>query len=274
MFVVARAHTIRSCRSLRLLVMIPVLALGALALGCQDDLPKPASAAADAGGTTDAASSAACAAAIGPIDPSALIDNFEGGSGNLPMIGGRTGSWYAEGDATATAIIQPNGPAAPEVIPGGRCDSRHALHVTGNGFLDWGSEVSVPLDYGIDDAGVSGYQPYDASQYHGVTFFARIGDTSTNSMIFGISDEYARPEAGICVIGGGVGTGCYDSFTISLSPFIGTEWQQFRIQFAGLAQRNFGVHSDAFDTSKIYDLEFIIGPDTVFDLWVDDISFF
>jgi hypothetical protein len=256
-------------------VLIVALVLGALAAGCQDDKASPPS---DGGSSTDAADAGPvtpmCAAATGPTDPTALIDNFEGGSSYLPMIAGRTGGWYAEGDATASATIQPSGPAAPEVIPGSRCDSRHALHVTGTGFLDWGSEVSAPLDYGPNDAGVSGYRPYDASQYKGVTFFARIGDTSTNSVFFGISDEYARPEAGICVDGGGVGTGCYDAFGTDLSPFIGTEWQQFSIPFASLAQRNFGVHSNAIDTSMLYDVEFVFAANTVFDLWVDDISFY
>jgi len=271
MIAIARAQPFHARRRFRSLLLIPALALGALVAGCEDDQPNPLT---DAGSAGDGPVTPACTASAGPIDPTALIDNFEAGSSNLPMIAGRTGSWYAEGDATASATIQPHGFATPELIPGGRCDSRHALHVTGTGFLDWGSEISVPLAYGMNDAGVSGYQPYDASNYQGVTFFARIGDTSTNAVFFGISDEYARPEAGICKDGGGAGTGCYDSFGIDLSPLIGTDWRQFKIPFADLAQRNFGVHSNAIDTSMVYDLEFVFASNTVFDLWVDDISFY
>jgi hypothetical protein len=266
----------RACGSRGPLILLVAAALGALATGCQDSSPAGSADDADALDATDAAARPGCVAATGPIDPAALIDNFESGSSMLPMIAGRTGGWYAEGDSTPTAVIQPSGPAAPEVIPGGRCESRHALHVTGSGFLDWGSEVSVPLDYGTDDAGVSGYLPYDASQYQGMTFFARIGDTSTNAVWFGISDEYARPEAGICVIGGGVGTGCYDAFGIDLTSVISTDWQQFHIAFTELAQRKFGVPSsaNAIDTSMIYDIELVVAPDVVFDLWIDDISFY
>jgi hypothetical protein len=256
------------------MILLSTLAFGVFPLACQEDKPNLIPDAGSPASVMPDAATAACSVSTGPIDPTALIDNFEGGSSNLPQIGGRTGSWYADGDGTTNAILQPNGPAAPEVIPGGRCGSRHALHLTGAGFLDWGAQVEGTLNYGADDAGTYGEQPYNGSQYQGVTFFARIGDTSSTTVRFAISDEYARPEAGICSVGGGVGTGCYDTFGVDLSQFLTTSWQEFRIPFAGLVQRNFGVHSNALDTSKMYDIQFTVEPNVIFDFWIDDISFY
>jgi hypothetical protein len=273
------ARKFRSRTSLRPLLLLPALALGALA--CQDDQPRSLSAAATsstdggAGDATDAAApTPACPVSSGPTDPTALIDDFESGSYLLPPIGGRVGGWYSDGDATPAAILQPSGDITPELISGGRCGSRHALHLTGAGFLDWGAQIITPLAYGANDAGASGFLPYDGSRYQGITFFARVGDTSSTNVRFAVADEYARPEGGICVLGGSIQTACYDTYGADLSLFLGTDWQEFRIPFAGLAQRNLGAHAATLDTSMIYDIEFDFAPNVIFDFWVDDISFY
>jgi hypothetical protein len=263
-----------SSRSRRALVVLPALLLGASALGCNDALPPPVPDASHPPAADAAAEMPSCPASTGPIDPTELIDNFESDTASIAQIGGRMGGWYAVGDATPTAIIQPSGDALPEAIPGERCGSRHGMRVTGNGFLDWGAEVVTPLRFGPDDAGVSNYLPYDGSEYQGVTFFARIGDTSSTQIRFAVSDERARPEAGICVVNGGTGTACYDTFGVDLSATLTTDWQEYRIPFLGLAQRNFGVHGDKVDTANMYDFEFTFAPNVIFDLWIDDISFY
>ena len=208
-----------------------------------------------------------------PIDPTALIDDMEDGNFLAAEIGGRNGSWWAGGDATPGASMQPNGDANPEMIPGGRCGSRYALHVTGNGFTDWGAVLSVSFKFGSNDAGVDGLLPYDAHFRTGLTFWARIGDTSTNHVRLAVADEHARPEAGICVVNGPPGQGCYDTFGVDLTE-LDTTWHQYRIPFAGLVQRNFGVEAPTVDTSQLYDVEFTFYPGRVFDFWIDDISFY
>jgi len=222
---------------------------------------------------TDAAPSSSCPVMTGPIDPGALIDDFEDGDAAIAPLAGRTGSWYAEGDGTADAIIDPAGTAAPETIPGGRCGSTRALHVKGSGFMDWGSEVSAPLRYGTTDAGVAGYLPWNGADYQGVTFFARVDDGANARVWIGFSDERARPEAGICVVGGPSGQGCYDAFGADLQG-LGTEWKMYRIAFADLSQRHFGVPGSTLDRSNLYDIELVFPSRVTFGFWVDDIQLY
>jgi hypothetical protein len=247
---------------------------GALgALGCGDNR-----ATLNAGAAGDAAPAPGCPSETGPIDPTLLIDDFEDGSANLAPIAGRTGAWYSFGDATIGAIMQPLGLAPPELIPGSRCGKSHkALHITGSGFLDWGSGVSATMDYGPNAAGVSEERPYDAAArgYQGIRFFARVGDTSTTTVRFVVSDEYARPEAGLCTVPGTQGDACYDTYGVMLTAALSTDWSEFRIPWFGLAQQSFGLPGGIGpDTSKLYDIGFSFPARVVFDLWVDDITFY
>jgi hypothetical protein len=257
-------------------ILICILAGGGVAVaGCGDNRATPTGDG-SAGGDASAMQPP-CPGDTGPIDPTQLIDDFEHAGANLPLIAGRIGSWYAAGDMTAGAIMQPMGLAAPELIPGGRCGSRKAMHLTGSGFLDWGSQIEGTMHYGANDAGVSEELPYDAGArgYQGVRFFARVGDTSTTMVRFAVSDEYARPEAGLCDVNGTVGTQCYDTFGTTLAQALTTEWREFRIPWTGLAQLDFGVRGGVGpDVSKLYNIQFTFPARVVFDLWVDDISFY
>jgi hypothetical protein len=261
-----------------------VLAAAALAAapGCGNShglFPADASAAPDMGGaamtmtTTTTTTTINCGDPNQPIDPTALIDDMEDGNFQAAMVGGRSGSWWAGGDTTPGASMQPDGNAPPELIPGGRCGSRYAMHVTGTGFNDWGAMVTVSFGFGANAAGVQGLLPYDAHTRTGITFWARIGDTSTNQIRFAVSDEHARPEAGICVVNGTIGQECYDTFGVDFTQ-LATEWHQYRIPFAGLSQRNFGVQAPTVDTTQLYDIEFTFYAGRIFDFWVDDIYFY
>ena len=191
---------------------------------CSDDRAAPitpsttADAAADASGP-----SSACPAENVAVDPGALLDDFEHAGSVAPLIGGRSGGWYASNDMTQGGIMQPSGDAAPEAIPGGRCASRHALHVTGAGFDLWGAVVSVAMHWGPNASGVYEEQPYDvqARGYKGLSFFARVGDTSTTTVRFAVSDQFSRPEAGLCNL---ADKNCYDTYGIVMSHDLSTQW--------------------------------------------------
>jgi hypothetical protein len=251
--------------------------LGTVA-GCSDDRPAPT----DGPTTTTDASSDAVAARCpddgGAVDPTSLVDDFEDNNSAMPAVAGRVGSWFAVGDMTTAAIMQPLGDAPPEPIPGGRCGSRHALHVTGSGFLDWGSQIGVALHAGQNaTSGTYEEQPYDAAArgYQGISFFARVGETSTITVRFAVSDQYARPEAGLCAINGTTGNSCYDTFGVPLDHELTTEWKEFRVPWTGLSQRSFGLPGGvAPDVSKLYDIAFTFPGGVVFDLWIDDIRFY
>src|SRR5262245_45391563 len=223
------------------------LVLGALAAaGCGSSGAK-----ADDAGAADA-SLIYCGDPNQPIDPTAAIDDMEDRDF---IILNRSGAWWAGGDTTPGGAVVPSGDAAPEPIPGGRCGSMYASHVTGHGFNDWGAVLSMSMRYGSVDASAPGLLPYDAHFRQGITFWARVGDTSTNQVRYSVSDRNSRPEGGVCVDGGGQGTQCYDNFGVQLTK-LDTTWRQYRIPFGGLTQRNFGVPEPSVDTSAIYTVEF------------------
>jgi hypothetical protein len=225
-------------------------------------------------GVVDTGASPNCQAPA-VIDPTALIDDMEGGTSAIAMIGGRNGAWWAGGDATPGGVIQPNGLMTPEVIPGGRCGSHYAQRVTGYGFTDWGAVVVMNFRYGTlpDAGGTMGDLPIDAHFRTGITFWARIGDTSSNNIRFSVGDEHSQPEGGLCIPNGPIGQNCYDTFGVPL-PQLTTEWQHFQIPFLGLTQLGFGVPAPTVDTSNLYTVQFSLQPGTIFDLWIDDISFY
>ncbi|MFL5308295.1 MAG: hypothetical protein ACJ8F1_23995 [Polyangia bacterium] len=256
---------------------------GLLAGACSSDNAGPplASGSGGAGGLLTAAGGAAgasptaCPTSTGPVDPTAAIDDMEATDPGILMIGGRNGSWWAGGDMVSPgANIVPDGNASAEPIPGGgRCGSLHAMHVTGQGFTSW-AVLTTSLRYGPVDGGASGLLPYDAHAWTGITFWARIGDTSADQVRLSISDKATRPEGGICdaTVSSG-STACYDNFGVALTQ-LGTQWTQYRIPFAGLGQQHFGVQEAALDTAEIYTVDFNFFVNEIFDLWVDDISFY
>ncbi len=258
-----------------------------LGAGCSSDVAHPPGGAASgtggqagspgAGGAAGAPTTSAsnCPDAGGPVDPTAMIDDMEAPDPAILMNGGRNGGWWAGGDTVSpSANIVPNGDATAELIPnGGRCGSKYAIHVTGQGFTSW-AQVTASMRYGSVDGGASGLLPYDAHTRTGVTFWARVGDTSADQVRFAVSDKNTRPEGGVCDASASTGpTACYDTFGVALAS-LGTHWTQYRIPFAGLGQQNFGLQAAAVDSSAIYSIDFNFYVNEIFDFWVDDIAFY
>ena len=216
-----------------------------------------------------------CNAISDPIDPTALIDDMEAPDSMAAMQGGRNGAWWAGGDAESVgASIQPNGAVDAEAIRGGRCGSMYAARVTGHGFTQW-AVLTVSMGWGSVDGGADDLLPFDATGRHGITFWARIGDTSTDSFRVSLSDKYSQPVGGFCVDGptSTIDDACFDMFTVGLTQ-LSTTWKPYRIPFNGLAQRNFGLKRSELDVTSIYTIEFAPAPSTTFDFWVDDINFY
>jgi hypothetical protein len=271
----SRFHRVTPPAPAILWILLILLVTGAT--GCGDDRANPNTPNPDAATPTpDGGPVVTCPAEPSAIDPTALLDDFEHtGSSGAPLIAGRSGGWYASNDMTMEGIMQPLGDAMPEAIPGGRCGSRHAVHVTGSGFSDWGAVLSLAMHWGPNASGVYEEQPYDmrARNYQGVSFFARVGETSVNNIRYAVSDQFARPEAGLCNL---ADNSCYSTYGIVLNRDLDTQWKEFRIPWVGLTQEDFGIKGgDAGpDPSKIYDIQFTFPPRVVFDLWVDDVRFY
>jgi hypothetical protein len=208
-----------------------------------------------------------------PIDPTALIDDFEDGNPTLAPIGGRLGDWWISTDDTPGGTIVPSpGAATPERVPGGRCDSVYAMRITGSGFTDWGAVLSVGLRW--DDAlAPNGNVPVDLSAYRGVKFWARGGELNTSVVRIGIHDTVSHPNAGVCDVSTmAVGTSCWDSFGTDVVP-LGETWRQYEIHFDRLSQREFGVPGAALDVANVYVFDWGLGPGII-DFWLDDVRLF
>jgi len=257
------------------------VALGAAgctaATNCADaGPPTPDPAASGAGGAGGAPSVAALAEGCADPAPGALdyLDDMEDGDARILGRDGRIGEWYTFHDTTQGTLNPDQGTTpAMEPIPGGRCGiSTKAMRVTGSGFTDYGAGFGFSFHYGTGDAGVAMELPYDGSRYKGVTFWARIGDTSIGTVRMGIGDKWSRPAGGVCTIESGPDT-CYDTFGASVT-ITGT-WRRFTYDFGQLAQQGFGLQRPALDTTTLMTLEFDIPPASpVFDIWIDDIAFY
>ena len=198
------------------------------------------------------------------IDPTAIIDDMEDQNGSITYVSGRNGSWWTAMDESPGGTIDPRTPV-PELIPGGRCGSRYAMRVTGQGFLEWGSILGMSLAYGPD-----GITPHDASFRQGIRFWARIGDTSTRQIRFNIGDFHSAPEAGWCVDDG---TPACFTYEVALSQ-IDTTWKQYVIPFGALVHPTPDSPNDPLDPATLRTLAFYFHPSAVFDLWVDDLEFY
>ena len=179
------------------------VALAAAVAGCDSTPVRADGGLSGPGGTSGAGGGggAPAAAALGCNDPEPgvleLIDDMEDGDNIILYRGGRMGVWYTYHDKTSGTLSPDEGTAVTmESIPGGRCAlSKHAIRVTGSGFSDWGAGFGFDFRY---DTSVSQQTAYDVSAYKGITFWARIGETSINTIRVGIGDQWSRPEGGHC----------------------------------------------------------------------------
>jgi len=217
-------------------------------------------------------------AAVGCTDPEPgvleLIDDMEDGDALLLYRGGRMSVWYTYHDKTTGSLTPDEGTSVTmEPIPGGRCGvSNKAIRVTGSGWSDWGAGFGFDLHY---DTSLSKETPYDVSAYKGMTFWARIGETSVNTVRFAMGDQWSRPDGGHCDVTLTNGTtASYDTFgsSVTLTP----SWQRFVLLFDHLQQRSFGWPEPmGLETTTAMNVEFAIPPSSpVFDIWIDDIALF
>jgi hypothetical protein len=210
------------------------------------------------------------------VDPTALIDDMESPGPATVLSANTGGEWWAGGDDASKAMgatITPDGDLSAELIPGGRCGSKYAVHVTGQGFQEW-SVVSASLGWGSVDGGPPQLLPYDAHTRVGLTFWARIGDTSSAAVRLNVPDAYSSDAGGICDKTVPAGdTSCYDHFGVILAG-LDVTWKQYRIPFSGLSQQAFGIPRPALDTTRLYSVDFLFPVGSVYDFWVDDISFY
>jgi len=251
-----------------------LLTLALAAAGCSgkedDSAPNDTSSGGQTSQTPDPKDDPKCNATFAPTDPNDLIDDMEDGDPALVSVSGRNGEWWLATDHTSGTAepVKDNAPS-PERIIGGRCSSKQAIHVSGQGFTTWGAVLTLGLKYG------SQAEPVDVSEYTGIEFWARLGgDLSQSSVRVQLQDAATRPEGGVCDPVDGSAEACYNGHGTVLEPLDG-DWRLYQLPFAKMAQQpDWGHRTPTLDTTTLYSIEWQLPMNAVFDLWVDDVWFY
>jgi len=197
--------------------------------------------------------SAHCVADI-VIPTNDVIDDMEDGNFSISANGGRSGYWYAYGDGTGTAVFE------PVALSPKRGASTTSLHYSGSGYRTWGSGIG--FDFNNPGGAESTKNPYDASAYTGVTFWAKA--TASTSVMFQLPDRNTQVRGGIC-------TSCDHHWQTLVT--IGTEWTRYTVRFADLQLEGGTVPTPtAFDKTGIIMMQMHFSTGKVFDVWVDDFA--
>ncbi len=182
------------------------------------------------------------------------IDTFEDGD-LLLSAGDRVGNWYPFGDGTGTVSV------AISAVDRGPYSTR-TLQTTGTNFTSWGSGVGVDM-YNPGGSQAT-KEPYDASAFTGVTFWARAAIAVTVTVVF--PDRHTDAAGMFC-------TTCDHHYFKPVS--VGTTWERFIIPFSTLVLETGGVPlpPDGFDASGLVAVQFRMASGISYELWIDDVAF-
>jgi len=199
------------------------------------------------------------------VGPSDLLDDFEDEDTTIEQTAGRGGVWYLFDDGTAGSlgpdplVVTPNIDAPPEL-------GNFALLMTASGFTGFGSGCGVDFR--------AGKKLYDASQFSGLRFWARVGVGKNSKHRLQIFDGSTEAGGGKCNPAPTAPNGekCEDHFGI-VENFTSV-WTQYVIRFADLTQVGWGFPAAAIDKSKLYGLQITSKAQLDVELWVDQIELF
>jgi endoglucanase len=229
---------------------LSLIAGGALSVGCKVNPTNPSMENSSAG--------RACKS------PEALICDSDDNDNQSAVAGGRGGYWYTFSDMLGTEVWPLQGAKGGtfEMTPGGAENSPYAAHFKGQVVAsDQPTQAGMGVNF-VDPKGA-----YDASQYGGISFWAKAGPGSVTSIRLKVPDSLTDPDAGNC-------SECFNDFGMDL--MLSNEWQKYIIPFNKLTQlpgwgkpRGFSVN-----TSEIFGLQFQVNvAGKPFDIWVDQIRF-
>jgi endoglucanase len=182
-----------------------------------------------------------------------LIEDAEDGNSRALVREGRGGYWYTSVDNEGSTI-EPTGNFT--MGSPGRAGSLHAAHMHGT-MAGSGYSVYASMGFAIAENG-----PYDASQYSGISFWAK----GPAHVRFKVPDAYTAPGGGNC-------KDCYNDFGIELA--LTKDWERYTIPFEWLAQQpNWGDPRAEIDKSGLFGVQWQFGTrGRTFDIWIDDVAF-
>jgi hypothetical protein len=187
---------------------------------------------------------------------------MDNGSQFIPNIHGRAGSWQGAHDTTPNVTMFPPDGTFSMSNTNDPCRLL-AVRVYGGPFTIWGALFSVGLG-----------APYNASAYKGVSFWAKVGPSSSTGVRLTFPDKDTDPAGGICSTAPGAPpNGCFDHWGMPLSPLLSQSWTKVTVRFTSLSQGGWGNLVSQFDPSTVYGIQWEILAGATFDIWVDDLAF-
>jgi hypothetical protein len=224
-----------------------------------------------AGGTGGTSSGGKGGTAGAPVLALETIDTMEDHDGAIDNTGSRNGDWYAGHDATATGVQTPGSSFAMTALP--TTDTRYnastdkwAAMTKGMGFNDWGEDMG--LNMMLVPVGEMYHPAYNATGYCGIHFYGRVGVGANPNVIVRVPDKYSLPDGGQCTAGVGTTTPCYAYYQKVYS--FSTNWTEYNVLFTDLHTSGW---PPKFAQDAIFSVEFGLPSHSVFELWIDDISF-
>jgi len=192
-----------------------------------------------------------------------LIDDCEDNNNQGKVVGGRGGYWYTFADEVGTTVTPEAGAKGGTftMSPGGVNGSKYAANARGH--VGHGHIVFGALGLNLVDP----KNPYDASQYLGIAFWAKKGPGSYGKVRFKVPDIKTDGDGGIC-------TECFNDFGADIT--LTESWQHFVFPFRKLRQLpDWGSPKPHFiDKSKLFGLQWQVNqPGADFDIWIDDVEF-
>jgi hypothetical protein len=145
------------------------------------------------------------------------------------------------------------------------------MHATGHDFKQWGSGVGVDLNN--MGSGEASKAVYDASDFWGVTFWARAESKVTVTLVLpdgdtdkagGKCNMHDDPEVNTC------DHHYYHSFLVD------TTWQRYTFYFADdfpTPEAGNDPVPDALDITRLVSVQFRVGVGTTYDFYIDDLAF-
>lgn len=176
-------------------------------------------------------------------------------------------------------------PPVAEPIPGGRCESRYAMHIKGGPFLEWGGNMGFSFSPPVNVSDTEAVDPVTGAarpgqNWHGISFWARLGDTGGNNTLRvevgekHTDQEYVGPDGNpICTPNTTEANSEYGCDKFGYIALLRSEWQQFLVPFAEMRQQGWGMRADYFDLTALTSLAFFY-PQGTWDFWVDDLRFY
>jgi endoglucanase len=194
--------------------------------------------------------------------PDGVIDDFEDNNNQISVIGERGGYWYTYVDTKGSTVSPLPGDQGGVFNPieGGH-DSKFAVEMKGK--LAGSSIVYAAMGLNFQDP----KEPYDASMFEGISFWAKRAPGTINKLAVKLPDGNTDPDGQVC-------SACYNDYFFTIS--VGEQWSRYVLPFRDLRQEpDWGApRRPHVDAKKLYAIHFeakVPGGD--YDFVVDDIQF-